>query len=375
MTRQSDSRLVLTLDAGGTKFVFSAMRDQKDVVEPIELPARGDDLEGCLTQIRNGFDDVHARTRREAVAISFAFPGPADYATGIIGDLGNLPAFRGGVALGPMLEEQFGLPVFVNNDGDLFAYGEATAGFLREVNDALEGAGYTKRYRNLLGVTLGTGFGGGIVRDGTMFRGDNAAAGEIWALRSKLHRDCFVEEDVSARALTRVYAEITRAAADEVPDPKVLADIARGQGPRGSNPAAARESFRRFGEALGDALANAITLIDGLIVIGGGLSASAPLFMPAVMAELNGRISARDGSTVARLETRAFNFDDERERAAFLQRDVTMIRIPGSPREVSYGSVKRIAIGVSKLGTSRATAVGAYAFALDALDASKDSGV
>ena len=46
------------------------------------------------------------------VAISFAFPGPADYPNGIIGNLPNLTAFRGGVALGPMLEEKFQLPVF-----------------------------------------------------------------------------------------------------------------------------------------------------------------------------------------------------------------------------------------------------------------------
>lgn len=36
----------------------------------------------------------------------------------------------GGVALGPMLQEKFGIPVFINNDGDLFAFGEAIAGFL-----------------------------------------------------------------------------------------------------------------------------------------------------------------------------------------------------------------------------------------------------
>ena len=52
---------------------------------------------------------------------SFAFPGPADYPAGIIGDLAEYPAFRGGVALGPMLAERFGLPTFINNDGDLFA--------------------------------------------------------------------------------------------------------------------------------------------------------------------------------------------------------------------------------------------------------------
>src|SRR6266704_999091 len=77
-----------------------------------------------------------------------ASPGPADYPNGIIGDLGNLPGFRGGVALGPMLERKFGIPTFINNDGDLFVYGEAIAGFLPYVNDLLKKAGSPKRYKN-----------------------------------------------------------------------------------------------------------------------------------------------------------------------------------------------------------------------------------
>ena len=70
-----------------------------------------------------------------------------------------------------MLEKKFGIPVFINNDGDLFVYGEAIAGFLPYVNGLLEKAGSPKRYKNLFGVTLGTGFGGGIVRDGELFVG------------------------------------------------------------------------------------------------------------------------------------------------------------------------------------------------------------
>ncbi len=81
---------------------------------------------------------IRRQCHEPPVAISFAFPGPADYPAGIIGDLPNLPAFRGGVALGPMLEEKFGIPVFINNDGDLFVYGEAIAGFLPYVNGLLE---------------------------------------------------------------------------------------------------------------------------------------------------------------------------------------------------------------------------------------------
>ena len=76
------------------------------------------------------------------VAISFAFPGPADYPNGIIGGyLPNFPSFREGVALGPFLEAKFGIPVYINNDGDLFAYGEALGGALPEVNARLEALG------------------------------------------------------------------------------------------------------------------------------------------------------------------------------------------------------------------------------------------
>src|SRR5690242_7235779 len=93
--------LVLTLDAGGTTFAFSAVQDGREAVAPIVLPALGDDLEACLGQLRKGFETVHEATGRSASAISFAFPGPADYPRGVIGDLKNLPGFRGGVALGP----------------------------------------------------------------------------------------------------------------------------------------------------------------------------------------------------------------------------------------------------------------------------------
>ena len=46
---------------------------------------------------------------------------------------------------------------------------------LPEINRGLREAGSTKRYKNLLGVTLGTGFGAGVVIDGELLRGDNAA--------------------------------------------------------------------------------------------------------------------------------------------------------------------------------------------------------
>ena len=135
---ENDRRIVMTLDAGGTNLKFGALRGGETLVEGLSIPSEADNLDGCLSAIVRGFESVKRALPEPPAAISFAFPGPADYPRGIIGDLPNLPAFRGGIALGPMLEDKFAIPVFINNDGDLFVYGEAIAGFLPYVNGLLE---------------------------------------------------------------------------------------------------------------------------------------------------------------------------------------------------------------------------------------------
>lgn len=362
----ADPRVVLTLDAGGTNFVFSAVQSDREVVEPVVLPSNGHDLQACLQTAVEGFAKVEEKAPAPPVAISFAFPGPADYPRGIIGELGNLPAFRGGgVALGPMLEERFAIPVFINNDGDLFAFGEAIAGLLPWVNGILEQGGSLKRYRNLFGATFGTGFGGGIVRDGQLWIGDNSAGGEIWLLRSKVDPRSNVEESVSIRAIRRVYAEKAGIAFEAAPEPREI--FAIGKGERPGDRAAAKEAFRRMGEAAGDALANATTLVDGIVVIGGGLTGAADLFLPALVAEMNAPYDSPWGRA-PRLEVTAFNLEDPAERAAFVKGAAREVPVPGSGRRVAYDPLQRIGVGLSRLGTSRATALGAYAFALSMLE-------
>lgn len=366
MSYASDPRVVLTLDAGGTNLVFSAMQGDREIVLPITLPARGDDLEACLDSIVRGFAEAKAEAPAPPVAISFAFPGPADYPRGIIGDLGNLPGFRGGVALGPMLEDRFGIPTFINNDGDLFTLGEAIAGLLPHVNRLLEEAGSPLRYRNLFGTTFGTGFGGGIVRDGRLFLGDSCVAAEIWLMRHKLDRDTNAEEGVSIRAVRRVYAEKAGVAFDAAPEPQEIYAIAKGGRP--GHAEAAKEAFHKLGEIAGDALANAITLVDGLVVVGGGLSAAHELFLPALVTEMNGSFRTASGGAIRRLEMRVFNLEDPKELGHFLAGEKKEITVPGTAKTIAYDPLQRVGVGVSRLGTSKATSIGAYAFALSALD-------
>jgi glucokinase len=330
------------------------------------LPSNGDQLDRCLDNIVEGFTRIKRQCPEPPVAISFAFPAPADYPSGVIGDLGNLPGFRGGVALGPMLEEFFGIPTFINNDGDLFTYGEAIAGFLPYVNDLLEKAGSPKRYLNLFGVTLGTGFGGGIVRNGELYGGDNSMAGEIWLLRNKLHPQMNVEEGASIRAVRRVYAEKAGIPVNQAPEPKAIFEI--GTRVKPGNQAAAVEAFRQLGEVVGDAMAQALTLLDGLAVIGGGVSGASPLFLPALVDELNSTYTDPDGQSFRRLVQVAFNLEDRAQLDRFLKGEACEIAVPRSRRRIQYDPLQRTGVGMSRLGTSEAIAIGAYAFALHKLN-------
>jgi len=321
----TDKRIVMTLDAGGTNFVFSAIQANEQIVDEIRLDSNADNLDRSLSNIIEGFTKVKQTLPGEPAAISFAFPGPADYPNGILGDLGNLKGYRGGVALGPMLQEKFGLPVFINNDGDLYTYGEAIAGYLPYVNRKLEEAGNSKRYKNLFGLTLGTGFGSGIVRNGDLYLGDNSMAGEIWLLRNKLSPNENAEEYASIRGVQRVYAQYAGIKKEDSPSPKEIFEI--GTGRLKGNKEAAVEAFKQMAQVVGDAISNAVTLLDGLVVIGGGLAGASSLFMPFLIDEMNSSFIMQDGRKLRRLMAEVYNLENEDELKKFVEsneREITV---------------------------------------------------
>lgn len=359
----NDDRVVLTLDAGGTNFVFVAMQNGKKIGESVRLPSEARDLDKSIANIKLGFSTLIKNLGVKPAAISFAFPGPADYPKGIIYNMGNLPAYAGGVALADILKNEFGVPVFINNDGDLFVYGEAIAGFLPYVNKKLEEAGSSKRYNKLFGVTLGTGFGGGLVADGKLYIGDNSNATEVWCMSNALYPDCIVEEGACIRAVQKAYAK--RAGLDDYTalSPKDIEDIALGK--MQGNKQAALEAYEEMGLILGNAFAGFATLFDSLIVVGGGLSYGHKLFMNTAVNVMNGTIKKYDGTVLSRITQKAYNLEDADSLAEFCKGSEKKIKIYGTDDEVIFDPVKRVGVGISKLGTSEAVAVGAYYYALN----------
>lgn len=358
MHSKENKPIVVTLDAGGTNFVFGAMQGRENVVAPITLPSMAQDLDSCLGQMVKGFEQVIAQLPEKPVAISFAFPGPADYHAGIIGGyLPNFPSFREGVALGAILEDRFGMPVFINNDADLYALGEATAGMLPAINERLEQCGSTKRYRNLLGYTFGTGLGVGSVIDGRLNRGNNACV-ETFCLENSRQPGIIAEEGASIRAIVREYG-------DSELTPYDIFLIAEGK--KEGDMAKAREAFDKFGVVAGDVIATAVTLTDSLVVIGGGLTGASRYFMPALLQAMRGSFKTLGGDSVGKVQMHVYDLDDEAEFADFARSHGTPLKVYGSSRFVEYDPVKRTGVAITRIGASQAISLGAYAFALEQL--------
>ncbi len=370
MNMSKEERGVLTLDAGGTNFVFSAIRNYKEIVEPVTLQPHPDDLGKCLDTIIRGFEDTLKKMDNKPVAISFAFPGPSNYEMGILENLVNFPAIRGGVALGPMLEKRFRMPVYINNDGDLFAYGEALAGYLPYLNEKIKSAGGYKTYRNLIGLTLGTGFGGGIVFRGHMLRGDNSCGAEVHNLSNKFKPGWNAEEHVSARGISRIYARHAGLNLDTVISPEEISRIALA-GTDGEQEAA-KSTYGEFGEQLGHSIAVALTMVDGIAVLGGGITAAWELFAPSMFAEINRNYHDPGGNLRNRLSYRVYNLEDENAFKEFVIGNPRTIQVPKSRQKIQYDDLYRTGVGLSRLGASRAIALGAYSFALRQLDLDKE---
>ncbi|MEG0498608.1 MAG: ROK family protein, partial [Alistipes sp.] len=151
--------------------------------------------------------------------------------------------------------------------------------------------------------------------------------------------------------------------------PKEIFDIAEGK--CAGDRAAAIKAFEEMGEIAGDAMATAVTLMDGLIVIGGGITAAHKYFMPTLLRELRSQLGTLSGEQIDRVQMKVYDLDNEAEFAEFARGEQRKLKVYGTDKCVVYDPQKRVGVCISKLGADRAISAGAYAFALNKLDENK----
>lgn len=162
------SSYILGIDLGGTKVLAAVLDAEGRILARARAKTRGwrDDEEVFRTVIQVGHRAIeHAGIAvNQLEAVGICAPGPIDFDTGYIIETANLK-FKN-FPLGPRTAEEFGRPAIVENDVNAGVYGELKAG-------AARGA------RDVLGVFIGTGIGGGLIVNGALYRGSSTGAGEV----------------------------------------------------------------------------------------------------------------------------------------------------------------------------------------------------
>lgn len=172
------------------------------------------------------------------------------------------------------------------------------------------------------------------------------------------------EEGVSIRAIQRRYCEQTS-------DTRTLSllDIFEiAEGIQNGSPEAAKTAFAEMGEAASDAIAHAITIVDGVVTTGGGLSKASKYIIPSLMKELRSTLTTSSGASFGRIQSHAYYIDNPNELELFLTNTTQKIQVPHSDKNIECNLNKQIAIILSTIGTSRAISLGVYAFALNQID-------
>jgi glucokinase len=286
------SATYLALDLGGTNAKFGLVDQRGRILIRDRLPVRP---ERGPDAVLNDLGERLAAICRDR-ASDFQPLGAAVGAAGLIApDEGvllwapNLPGWRD-VPVARHLERALNLPTRLINDADLFTLGEWLAG---------AGLGLT----NMIGVTLGTGVGGGLILSGRLWRGPFGSVAEIGHTTvfpdghacACGRRGC-LETEASATAAVRIMKDWLaqgrtcsyRGDPNRLTSARICELAEQGD-------ELAMELYSRVGRALGVSLANVFNLL-GLegAVFGGGAASAFPCFRPALEAELSHRVMTLD---------------------------------------------------------------------------------
>jgi glucokinase len=154
------------IDLGGTS-VRIGLLQENEIVRKVSAPTPSKmPLDESIAYLKS---TIAPMISPEIESIGIGVPSVVDVVQGIVYNVMNIPAWEE-VHLKKIMEEAFLLPVYVNNDANCFALGEKRFG---------EG----KPFANMLGLTLGTGVGTGVIIRNELYNGSNAGAGEIGCIR------------------------------------------------------------------------------------------------------------------------------------------------------------------------------------------------
>ena len=240
------SNRIVGVDIGATKTRVGVVQDSQ-VIKEADFPTSSSaSKQQILDELSSAIEEVAGN---DFFGIGIGVPGLIDEENGILFDLLNIPSLKE-VHLKDHLEGRFQKPVRITNDANVFALGEKMFG---------EG----KPYKNMVGVTLGSGFGCGIIVNHKLYSGAYSSAGEFGNIS---YLDKTIEDYCSGKFFTHKSLTGTEAyTRAKAGDARALA------------------LFDEYGKPLGEALKLILNILSPqAIFLGGSISAAFPFFEPAL---------------------------------------------------------------------------------------------
>ncbi len=245
------SKTVIGVDMGGTK--IRAGRVTNNVIEKtasgfVPKTEKESEVTDVLIKVIREVADVNV------AGIGIGVPSLVDSDRGIVYNVKNIPSWEK-VHLKDILEKEFNIPVFINNDANCFATGERFFG-------------KGKDYEDFVGLVCGTGLGAGIVKDGHLMPDRNCGSGEFGEIP---YLDHIYEYYASGQFFQHFYGV----------NGDVMAAKAKDKDPE------ALKAFSEFGIHLGKAIKTIMLAVDpAAIIMGGGVAESYEHYRDAMWTEI-----------------------------------------------------------------------------------------
>jgi len=259
-------KYILTMDIGGTTFtsaLFDSGFNQLDIsMESYikEYGSKTDLISGFSSQLKKLCSE-HNISMDEIIGLGISAPGPLDSRKGLILETPNLTILQN-TKLAGLMESELGIPVKIENDANLFVWGEWYRHYHKE--------------SVITGLTLGSGLGVGVVIEGRVFTGSHGMGAEYGISPVKWG---VWEDEISIEGIEKLsLLEFSK-----VKSPKELYKMAE------DGNVEAQKIWQEFGHKLGLVSSHLVNLLDpAVITLGGGISKAFPYFkgsMETVLSE------------------------------------------------------------------------------------------
>jgi glucokinase len=265
-------RRIIGVDVGGSKLLAGAVDTDFFVHRRVQRSVAGLDQASLITVITESVNETREASGGVVEAVGLGIPGRVDTRSGRSSLSANLP-------LRDVLAERTGLPVVVDNDGNLAALAEHRAG-------AAQGADHA------LMLTVGAGIGGGLIINGELYRGATGLAGELGHITidldggslERLASGTALVSEATKLAGRRPNSALARA---QSVDEALVIELAH------DGDAAAREAIALIGTRLGVGIASLINALNPqVVVIGGTVVGAGELLLGPARAEVARRALA-----------------------------------------------------------------------------------